>query len=45
MGVLQKKYGNPSASKTKGEQLLQRGVWYKIKGKSLNLPDTTLRIL
>lgn len=35
----------PSASKTKQGQLLERGVWHKIEGKSQNLPYTTLKIL
>lgn len=38
-GVRQKKYKTPNASKKKGEQPLERGVWFKIKGKSQNLPD------
>lgn len=35
----------PSTPKTKGEQLLERGVWYEIKGKAQHLLDTTLKIL
>lgn len=35
----------PSTSKTKKEQLLEKGVWSEIKGKAQNLPDTTLKIL
>lgn len=35
----------PRTPKTKGEQLLERGVWYEIKGKVQNLLDTTLKIL
>lgn len=43
MVFYQSSYENPSACKTKGEQLLE-SVWSKIKGKSQNLPDTALSI-